>query len=139
MTPKFKTLLILLNLEKLIIFFKANLFLFFMRKSNVFNFNYFFFFMRFFFNKQFNKILRQVNLQLVGNYTNNLIKSAIYFFFFNLKLVLINEIFNLTTLKYNFFFLFNLYFFSVKIVNTKINKKLYKNIFFYFLFFSSFF
>lgn len=138
LTPRFKLLLILNNLEKFLIFIKLNTFLYFTNKFNYLHFNYFFFFFKHFFAKKYLKLIINANLTLVSNYTNNLIKSLIFNIFFflinNFKYINISiKKFNIKTL-----FLLNLYFYSIKVINININKTFYKNIFFFFLLTNSF-
>ena len=118
LTPRFKFLLILNNLEKFFVFIKINTFLNFTHKLNYFFLNYFFLFL---------------NLSLIGNYTNNLTKSYIYNIFFNIYsfFKINNLIFNQNVISKTY--LFNLYFYTIKTFNVKINNNFYKNIFFYFM------
>lgn len=133
LTPRFKFLLILNNLEKFFVFIKINTFLNFTHKLNYFFLNYFFLFFKYFYSKQYIKNLFQINLSLIGNYTNNLTKSYIYNIFFN-----IYSFFKINNLTFNQnviskTYLFNLYFYTIKTFNVKINNNFYKNIFFYFM------
>lgn len=88
-------------------------------------------FLKYFFSKQYIKLLYKLNLELMGNYTNNLAKSSIYCIFYNLLNFLqkkkINFLFYLNTNTY----LFNIYFFSIRVLNTRVNNLFYKNIFFF--------
>lgn len=137
-TPRFKFLFFLYNIEKLFTFFKFNTFLYFINKSNTYNFDYFFLFLKVFFSKQYVKILYKMNLDLVGNYNNNLTKSAIYHTFNGVSTLLDNKFFH-ATLNFSFEeYLFNYYFCSLKTVNTRINNQCYKNIFFFFMLVFSF-
>jgi len=133
LTPRFKFLFILNNLEKFFIFIKINTFL---NLSNKLNFNFlntFNLFIKYFFSKQFIKFIFQLNLILVNNYTNNLSKSSLYFIFYNLNKFLnlnkvcfkINNLYNVN--------LYNLYYSPIKVINTRVNNNFYKNIFFYFM------
>ena len=131
LTPRFKFLFILNNLEKFFIFIKINTFLNF---SNKLNFNYlntFNLFVKHFFSKQFIKFIFQLNLTLVNNYTNNLSKSSIYLIFYNL-----NKFLNLNRFCFNInntsnVNLFNLYYLPVKVIIIRVNNNFYKNIFFF--------
>lgn len=133
LTPRFKFFFILNNLEKFFIFIKINTFLNFSNKLNSSNFNNLNIFFKYFFSKQFLKFLYQLNLNLVGNYTNNLIKSFIYIIFYNLNNFLeLNN--NVIFFKLNNSLLFyNIYYLPIKTLNIRINNNFYKNIFFYFM------
>ena len=138
LTPRFKFFFILNNLEKFFILFKLNTFLNTTFKINFFKLNYFFIFFKYFFSKQFVKLIYQLDLNYLGNYTNNLTKSFVFYIFYNL-----NNFFKLNYLKINInvvnkTLLFNLYYFSIKTLNIKINSTFYKNIFFYFMLINSF-
>lgn len=102
----------------------------------------FFLFYKYFYFKQFRILIKKLNLELVGFYTNNLIKSLIV----NIYLILAAWIgSNLTQpllflfFKFNFFkktkLIFNLFFFSIKTSPIRLNKTFFKNFFFYLLFF----
>lgn len=138
LTPRFRFFYILNNLEKFFIFFKLNTFFKFTNISNNFKINYFFLFFKYFFSKQYIKLIYNINLFFVGNYTNNLTKSFIFLIFFNLINFFKNEkiILNVQFLK-NFFF-FNIYLVPIKLINIKLNRLFYKNIFFYFMLTNSF-
>ena len=80
----------------------------------------------------------QLNLNLVGNYTNNITKSSVFFIFYNFNKffnteskLLFHKNFNVDKL------LFNLYVLPVKTLNIRINNNFYKNIFFHFMFINS--
>ena len=120
LTPRFKFLLILNNLEKFFVFIKINTFLNFTHKLNYFFLNYFFLFFKYFYSKQYIKNLFQINLSLIGNYTNNLTKSYIYNIFFNIYsfFKINNLIFNQNVISKTY--LFNLYFYTIKTFNVKI-------------------
>lgn len=138
LTPRFKFFFILNNLEKFFIFFKLNTFLNTTFKINFFKVSYFTVFFKYFFSKQFIKLIYQLNLNYVGNYTNNLIKSYIYYIFYNM-----NNFFKISSLKFKYSpvndsWVYNLYYFSIKTLNIKINSNFYKNIFFYFMFINTF-
>ena len=133
LTPRFKFFFLLNNIEKFFFFIKINTFLNFSNKLNLNNLNNLNLFFKYFFSKQFIKFLFQFNLNLVGNYTNNLTKSSIYAIFYNL-----NKFFNLNKIivfkKFeNDNLIFNIYYTSVKSLNTRLNNNFYKNIFFYFM------
>lgn len=137
-TPRFKFFFFLNNLDKIIFFIKINTFLNISNKLNFNNFNISNSFFKYFFSKQFIKFLFQLNLNLVGHYTNNLIKSSIYLIFFNLnKIFDYNKIYNY---KYseNKNLIYNSYYLSIKTFNTRINNSFYKNVFFFLLLNNSF-
>ncbi len=139
LTPRFKFFFLLKNLNKFLIFFKFNSFLNSFSKINNLEINHLNVFLKYFFSKQLIKFTYQFNLTYVGNYTNNLIKSYIFYFFFNL-----NNFFKFNTCifinkKYHTSeFLYNIYYFSIKSLNVKIPSLFYKNIFFYFMLINSF-
>jgi len=138
LTPRFKFFFILNNLEKFFFFIKINTFLNLTNKLNFFSLNHFSLFFKHFFSKQYIKLIFQINLNLIGNYTNNLTKSCIFFIFFNIFKFFKNNNTILKTVKFSNLYIYNLYFFSIKVVNVKINKNFYKNIFFYFMLINSF-
>jgi hypothetical protein len=133
-TPKFKFLFILKNLEKFFIFFKINTFLNLTNKLNFLNINLYSPFFKYFFSKYYIKLIFQLNFNLLGNYINNLTKSYIYNVFYNLLKYFTNS-FNFFPKKHSICnkFLFNLYFYTIKTINVRINNNFYKNIFFYFM------
>ncbi len=133
LTPRFKFFFILNNLEKFFIFFKLNTFLNATFKINFFNISYFHIFFKYFFSKQFIKFIYQLNLNYVGNYTNNLTKSYIYYIFYNINNFFKTSYLNFKNIEPNSFWIYNLYYFSIKTLNIKINSNFYKNIFFYFM------
>ena len=133
LTPIIKFLLLLNNLEKFFIFFKFNTFLHSFLKTNNFQIRHLNLFFKYFFSKQFIKFTYNFNLDFVGNYTNNLIKSYVYYFYLNLNnFFKFKTNFNFTSNSTNFF-LYNTYYFPIKTLNVKINSFFYKNIFFYFM------
>ena len=139
LTPRFKFFFFLNNLNKFLIFFKFNTFLNSFSKINNLQINYFNVFFKYLFSKQFIKFTYQFNLNYVGNYTNNLIKSYIFFFFYNLNNFLkFNVYIFFNKHSFNNKFLYNTYYFSIKTLNIKIPTLFYKNIFFYFMLINSF-
>lgn len=138
-TPRFFYLFIFANLEKIIIFIKFNTFFFFTNKQQLMNFNYFFLFTKYFFSRQFIKILFKMNLKLVGGYENNLTKCSIYHIFNTIntfidsKAIISNRQFNDDT------YFFNQYLLPIKVLNIKLRKKFFKNTFFYFMFINSYY
>ncbi len=138
LTPRFKFLFFMNNLEKFFFFFKINTFSSLSNKLNLNKINNFNIFFKYFFSKQLIKFFFQLNLNLVNNYNNNVLKSSIFIIFYNF-----NKFFNINKffLNKNFentFLLFNFYFLSIKTINIKINNNFYKNLFFYFMFINSF-
>lgn len=132
-TPRIKFFFFLNNLEKFFIFFKFNTFLQSFLKINNLTITHLNLFFKYFFSKQFIKIVYQFNLNFIGHYNNNSIKSYAYYFYFNLNNFLTTKSNFYSILKPNNCFLYNFYYFSIKTLNIKINSLFYKNIFFYFL------
>jgi hypothetical protein len=99
LTPRFKFLFILINLEKFFIFFKLNTFFNTTFLINFFSISYLSVFFKYFFSKQFIKLIYQLNLDYVGSYTNNLTKSFIYHTFFNINNYFKVGSFNFTLIK----------------------------------------
>lgn len=138
LTPRFKFFFYMNNLEKFFFFIKINTFLNFSNKLNFNQLNSFNIFFKYFFSKQLVKLLCQLNLNLVNNYTNNIAKSSIFLVFYNFNKFLntrdkflLHESFDCKNL------IFNLYFLPIKTLNIRINNNFYKNIFFYFMFINS--
>ena len=127
------------NVEKFLIFFKLNFYIYLIKTLNLFSLNYFFFFIKYFFNKQLSNLLKKTNLNLIGFYDNNLYKSIVYHIFANLFIFLKKPklFFKIKNQHVENEFLYNTYFLSIKIINNKINKKFYKNFFFFLAAFSS--
>ena len=139
LTPRFKFFFLLKNLNKFLIFFKFNSFLNSFSKINNLEISYLNVFFKYFFSKQFIKLTYQFNLTYVGNYTNNLIKSYIFYFFFNLNNFLkFNTCVFISKKFHTSKFFYNIYYFSIKSLNVKIPSLFYKNIFFYFMLINSF-
>lgn len=137
-TPRLKSLLLLNNVEKFLVFIKFNTFLYSINRLNLFNFNHFFLFLKYFFSKQYIKLIYKSDLSLVGNYTNSLTKSALYWIWATLENFIKNKKFIFSSNYYKTEFLYNHYFLSLKTFNIKITKCFYKNIFYYFLMISPF-
>jgi hypothetical protein len=133
LTPRIKFLILLNNLDKFLIFFKFNTFLNSFLKNNIFQINYLNFFIKYFFSKQLIKFAYNFNLDFTGNYTNNLIKSYVYFFYFNINNFLKSNLNNFFFYNFSTNFIYNIYYFPIKTLNIKINSFFYKNIFFYFM------
>ena len=138
LTPRFKFFFYMNNLEKFFFFIKINTFLNFSNKLNFNQLNSFNIFFKYFFSKQLVKLLCQLNLNLVNNYTNNIAKSSIFLVFYNFNKFLntrdkflLHKSFDCKNL------IFNLYFLPIKTLNIRINNNFYKNIFFYFMFINS--
>lgn len=138
LTPRFRFFYILNNLEKFFIFIKLNTFFKFINVSNSFAISHFSLFFKYFFAKYYLKLIYNVNLLLLGNYTNNLTKSFIFFIFFNSLNFFKNGKFILNFLFADKKFLFNLYLLPIKIINIKLKQLFYKNIFFFFMIINSF-
>jgi len=131
MTPRLRFLITLKSLNFFFVFFKLNFFFRLLNRSS-FNYgNHFHFFYNYLFNKQLNKVLRDLNLKFSGNYTNNVTKAAL---FYSLKKVS-THFTNInycakTRVTWSPSLLFNLNFLSIKVANNRIKKKYYENIFF---------
>lgn len=134
LTPRFKAFFFLMHLKKFIIFIKLNVFFSYTKIFNIFKLNHFFIFFKHFFSNQFFKILYKNHIFSVSNFDNNLIKSYSFNFYY-----LINQNFNNNFIKFNIdpfafktVFLYNNYLLPIKIINIKLNKNFFKNIFFFF-------
>lgn len=141
-TPRLRFLIIFNNFEILFFFFRSYLFLFFTNRLNFFYISIFFQFLKYFFANQFMRTVNKLNVEFVGFYDNNLFKSSIFGSYYNwlLSLNTDNSVKSLplaSTADFrNSEYIHNLYFFSVKVINTQINKKIFKKIFFFLMFFS---
>lgn len=132
-TPRLKFFIILNNLNKFFFYLKLNTFINLTLRVTFLQISVPFLFTKYFFNKLYLKLIFKTNLTLVGNYTTNLTKSYAYYIYKNL--------YNFFTYSYSFyikktpspFYFFNIYFFSIRVMNTRINNNLYKNVFFFFL------
>lgn len=129
LTPRLKFFLFYKNLKKISFFFKINTF------NNFNNFNNFF---KYFFSKQLTKTIFQLNLTLVNNYENNLIKSYIFYIFYSFIHFFKNTNTIINSNKITNILLYNVDVNSIKVIDIKINKNFYKNIFFVFMLFNSF-
>jgi len=139
-TPRLRFLVIFNNIELLFFFFRTYLFLFFTDRMNFFSTNILFQFIKYFFSNQLMRILNKLNVEFIGFYDNNLFKSSIFGSFYNV-LTFLKPNKTLTPMKSsadftNLKYVHNLYFFSIKVINVQINKKIFKNFFFYLMFFS---
>lgn len=130
LTPRLKFLFILNNIEKFFIFLKLNTFLYITNNLNIFSLNHFSLFFKYFFSKQYFKILLNTNLNLIGQYNNNLTKSYIFNIYFYLNLFLNNNFIIFKNKNNSFNLINNVYNLPVQTVNVKINNSFYKNIFF---------
>ncbi len=102
----------------------------------------FFLFYKYFYFKQLKLILKKLNLELVGFYLNNLVKSLIFWIYIILNSYLYQNLSKIPLFlffKFNFLkkkkIIFNLFFFSVKTSAIRLNKTFFKNVFFYLIFF----
>lgn len=133
-TPKFKKLLYLLNNDKFFFFFKINEITKFLNKNfKLLNFNLYF---KYFYIYKLMNVFFKFNYELTTNYDNNLFKSIIFFNLNNFNDYLNLNSYKLFKFKYEFF-LYNTYFYSIKIINFKINKKFYENYFFFLMLFTT--
>ncbi len=132
-TPRLKFLVILKNLNKLFMFFKVSIFLLNTDRFYATPLSYLLLFYKHFYSNQLVRIFNTVNLSLVGNYTNNLKKSIVFFNFKNLHSFLADQKINKLQIKLADNFLENTYFLSTKVANFVVNKKFYRNVFFYLL------
>lgn len=114
-------------------FFKVSIFLSNSDRFYTNSLSYLLLFYKHFYSNQLIKIFNTINLSLVGNYTNNLKKSIVFFNFKNLYTFLADQKINKlqTNLKGNF--LENAFFLSIKVSNFVVNKKFYRSVFFYLL------
>lgn len=140
-TPRLRFLVIFNNIELLFFFFRTYLFLFFTDRMNFFSTNILFQFIKYFFSNQLMRFLNKLNVEFIGFYDNNLFKSSIFGAFYNI-LTFLKPNKTLAPMKSSADFtnpryLHNLYFFSIKVINTQVNKKIFKNLFFYLMFFST--
>lgn len=137
MTPKFKLVTLLNSINIFILFFKLNIFSGFLNLTNSNFLNFYFIFSKFFFSFYFLKLLKKSNQKFLSAYTNNFTLSLIFFNFKNMSLF-----FNGITKARNFLFFLgtigvkdslflNTYFLSIRALKVTINKKFYKNLFFY--------
>lgn len=127
-TPRFKIFFSLVSI---------NFFLFFFKFINEFKFKYLKSFYTFFFSKGLTYFFYNLNQHLFANYSNKLVLTGVYWNFKNLNdfLNLNNEKKNV--IKLNNFFFFNLYFLSIKILNVKLTKSHFKNVFFFIILYFS--
>lgn len=137
-TPRLRFIFILTNLNKFFIFMKFNSFFFNLEKTNLTKLNISLNFVRYFFSRQYIKLIYKMNLLFVGNYDNNFTRSVVYYTFYNIERFVNPQTTVLDIDLLDEHYLFNYYFLPIKTINTKINKHLYKNVFFYFMLLSPF-
>jgi hypothetical protein len=133
MIPRVKFLLILINNEKFFLFFKINLLWIFLNKNFLNKFTYFFDFFKYLYIYNFNKFFYKINLNLSSNYYNNLKKSIVFWNFKNFYLFLNNKNNMIYQYRIKNLFLYNLYFYSIKVVNFRTNKRYFTGIIFFFM------
>lgn len=137
MTPRFKYLIFLKSLPWVTFFIKFNLFSINLKKfynltnNNIINFYKYFFYFKLF------KFFHIIDLSLVGGYTSNLKKSIVFYNFKILNNFLISQKTNYFLFCLHNKIIFNSYYLSIKLIDHALNKKYYKNIFYFFLFFLS--
>jgi hypothetical protein len=134
MTPRFRFLLFFNNLNKFFIFLKYNTFLFFINKSYSAKINYFFLFDKFFYSRQYFKYLYYINFELVGAYDNNFLRSTAYSIFNEFNRTNFNNTVYLSKVLFSLddtFYFFNLFLTPIRVINLKLQKTFYKNVFFY--------
>lgn len=138
LTPRFKLFLFLNNLNKFFIFIKINTFLNLTNKPNVIIFNYFFLFFKSFFSKQYFKILIQNDSPSITNYINNFSNSCTFSIFFFINNYFKHTVYFIKKFQNYFTYLSTLYILPIKVLNLKLNKLFYKNLFFFYLLTTSF-
>lgn len=136
-TPRFKFFFFLINIDKFFIFLKFNNFLNFNKIQNSLTLSYSNLFIKSFFSKSYIKIINNLNFNFTGFYLNNLIKSYVFLFFKTLSLFLKFNTGVILTSNYKHLYLYKFYLMPIKTLNIKVNDKLFKNLFFYFMFFTS--
>lgn len=138
LNPRFKFIFILLNLNKFFIFIKLNTFLNLTSKINYFHLSHLTLFFKYFFSKQYLKFIYKNNLNYLGNYTNNISKSCIFYFFYNFYNFLINK----KIIKNHFYLnevnIYNSYLMPLHVLNIQLNNTFYKNLFYFFMFVNQF-
>lgn len=139
-TPRLRFLLIFNNIELIFFFFRSYLFLFFTDRMNFFSTNILFQFIRYFFSNQLMRFINKLNIEFIGFYDNSQLKSSIFGSYYNLNRLLRTASWDFLlkpTADYaNLIYHYNLYFFSIKVINTQVNKKIFKKLFFYLMCFS---
>jgi hypothetical protein len=140
-TPRFKFVFFFFNLNKIIFFFNEALSIFYFQKKNS-NFNSFFFlFYKFFFSRQFKKIIKKINFKFVGFYDNKLVRS-LAFWIFKISILNLNKFSSFKKFHYltgiqkrcpslRPFIAHNQHLLSFPILNLRFFKRNYKNFFFF--------
>jgi hypothetical protein len=134
-TPKLKFLMILNSLDCIYVFLKSNNYLFIHHTSADSPFGFLVLLFRVFFIKNINNIFNKLNHKLTSKYPNEVAKGAIYWSYRSLQLFLSKNYTILGYLYFKNYLFFNLYFLSIKVINIKLHKTFYKNIFFYLMLF----
>lgn len=134
LNPRFKFTFILFNLNKFFIFIKLHTFLNLTGKLNYLNLSHLSLFFKYFFSKQYLKLIYKNNLNYLGNYTNNIAKSCIFYIFYNFYNFLLTGKINLSQIKLCDNSVYNIYFTPISVLNVKINNTFYKNVFYFFMF-----
>ncbi len=148
-TPRSKLLFLVLNINNFFLVFKQNNFYL---QRNFYNFShpsYFPYFYNFFFAKQLKFIFKNnLNLKLTAFYKNNLFKSSFFFFYWiflsnidkkcnNRRTASLASNLSIETTK--MCSLFSIYYYPVKLLNELVTFDVYKNFFYFLIYFSSFF
>lgn len=141
LTPRIKQLFFLLHVDKFIFFIKFSTLFSLASHLNTSIGSSNLIFIKYFFSKLHLKLLNSLNLQNVGFYLNNLIKSYVYLSFQKLNSSFETK-FNLNFKKYSYFsnsyYFFNLYWAPIKLLRVRINNNFFKNVFFFLMFHASF-
>lgn len=145
-TPRFKFYFFYLNLNRILFFFNQTLWIFYFKlQPSSFNSNVFFFH-KFFFSRQFKKVIKKVNFKFVGFYDNRLVRS-LAFWIFTLSILNLNLINIFQKMKYFAFvekkcpirssnLISNQYILSFPILNVRFFQQHYKNFFFFIMLFN---
>jgi hypothetical protein len=132
LTPRLKFFIVFNNLDKFSFYLKLNTFVNLNLRIPFLHLNPCFLFFKYFFNKLYLKLIFKTNLTLVGNYTTNLTKSYAYHIYKNLYFFFQKKFIFLEKKSFEVRYFFNIYFLTIKVINTRINNNLYKNVFFFF-------
>lgn len=133
-TPKFKLLNFLNNINLFLLFFKLNIFSGFLNFGSNRSLNFFYIFNKYFFSFYILKLIKKSNQKILSVYTNNFFLSILFYNYKIIKNHLSSGfIFFNQLIPFKNYYFFNLYFLSVKLVKVNVIKKFYKNIFFFFL------
>lgn len=130
-TPRFRFLILLKLIPKILFFFKLNYHLISFSNPQFNPQPYFFLFSKYFFLKYPSRSLLSMNLELSGYYLNNLSKSSLFWFFCSLTSYFYTLKAPTSLVNVEGLYNFNLRFLAIKTANNRINKKLYENAFFY--------